>query len=83
MNVPDAQARHRTLLALAPELADELRPGELLVHVEPVRRVAPARPMSAVRALEELTPQAGWLPLDRPGVERFHPTLEQRPPRSR
>jgi glycogen debranching enzyme len=67
VNVPDGQARHRTLLALAPELADELRPGELLVHVERVRRVLPHRPMSAVRALEELTPQAGRVPLGRSG----------------
>ena len=67
MNGPAAQARHRELLALAPELAGQLRPGELLVHLERVRRVVPDRPMSAVRALEELTPQAGRLPLGRSG----------------
>jgi glycogen debranching enzyme len=67
VNGPGAQARHRELLALAPELAGQLRPGELLVHLERVRRVVPDRPMSAVRALEELTPQAGRLPLGRSG----------------
>ena len=50
-----------------PDLTGQLLPGEVLVHVERVPRAVPPRPLSALRALARLTPQAGQAPLDRSG----------------
>lgn len=61
------EARHRALLASAPELADQLKTGERLIHVERVAVARPAAPLSALEALGALTPQPGRTPLDRSG----------------
>ncbi len=67
MTDPDDLARHRALLAGAPELADQLRPGERLLHVERIPHRVPPAALSAVRSLAALTPQAGRRALDRSG----------------